>query len=109
MYRYCRLTSDQILGEYVAALVAMDKAKNSWKEYRTSKKITSALFQEDMHKIMICEERVRQEREKSRQIHGKNDKHSVLKAKVIGIIPGITRIVKIKEKTDHSPQNNSAP
>ena len=58
---------------------------------------------------MICEERVRQEREKSRQINGKNDKHSVLKAKVIGIIPRITRIVKIKEKTDHSRQNNSAP
>ena len=94
----------------------MKKLKGAWKEYRAAKKIAHALrltFQEEiiarkainrkvtteqLTKIMIREERARQEGRDSRHIRGWNTKCLVLKAEATNFITCITRVVETQEK-----------
>ena len=52
---------------------------------------------EQLTKMMIREERSRQEGRDSKQIRGRNIKSPVLKAEVTDFITGISRIVEIQE------------
>ena len=103
-------------GQFLNAAEALAKLKCAWKEYRAAKKIANALrltYQEELMsrkradrkvtteqltKMMICEERSRQEGHDSKQIRGKNIKLAVLKAEVTDFITGISRIMETQEE-----------
>ena len=60
--------------------------------------IDSKITTEQLIKMMIQEERARQEGRDFRQIHGRNNKCPVLKAEVTDFVTGISRIVETQEE-----------
>ena len=103
-------------GHYLNIAETLKKLKGAWKEYRATKKLAHALritFQEEiiarksidrkvtteqLTKMMIREERARQENRDSRQTCGRKTKSIVLKAKVTDFITGITGVIETQEK-----------
>ena len=93
------------LGNYLTALACLEKLKLAWKEYRGAKKEVASLRKtfledqiarkahdekmtsEDMVKMLRKGQRSIQESFESRQIRGRNNKKTVLKAKVTDYHP----------------------
>ena len=104
------------LGLYQSAAATLEKQKDTLEEHRAAKKIASELqktFQEDLmvqkaidhqvplellQKMLIWEERARQEGRESRQIYGRNNKCPVLNAEVTDFVTRITIIVQEQEE-----------
>ena len=107
---------DEYSGNYLTALVCLDKLKITWKEYQVAKREAASLrgaflenqiarkahdkkmSSEDMVKMLRKEQRSIQEGVDLRQIRGTNNKQPVLKAEVTDFTTGITKTVYTQEE-----------